>query len=287
MEAMQSYYMAKSKETPQPLSHIKYIHCMALQCAIETLCEILDIETIRNSVLFRKFPDLDCGLECLSNVAEDMPGFHIDDLCDASNNRARDSIMQIVEIIPAPMVIPIKTVHNSKMENQYIIIDKMMMEVYMIDPTEQCTLITNPCKRIAAFFQTQGYHCNSVLLPNNKSMHMAERFRNSWTFFVLIESLAQLQSPFKCVGTIHYPEKTQYLLLFDFYKNIVLHIPEVQRDLRHTFIEKMNKNKSQQTKWQGASYKKIFETIIQLDPTEIILSTPGNDIIYAAFCGRF
>ena len=267
MEAIQSYYMANNKQTP---SYKKYIQPIAMQCVIDALCATIEHDDILNTIIFRKFPELDCGLDWISAIS----GCHTDEICE-------NLIIGAIEIVPSPIVIPIKMVHGTVAENQYIIIDKMMKEVYLIDPTYETSIIINPCRRIAAFFQVQGYHCNSVLIKNQTSANILPKYRNSWSLFALIESLTQLQSPVKCAGTVHYSEKTQYLLLFDFYKDIVQHIPEVQRDLRHSFIEKMNHKQSQK------SCKKIFETIIQLDPTEIILSTPGNDIIYAAFCGYF
>lgn len=279
MEAIQSYYIAKREAAGKRESAEKVCQSIAIKCAVDAIHSLLEHQDIRNSIIFHNFPELKCQqLDYISNFANLR--FHTNEICDISSNQSHisEKIMDAIDSIPSPFVMPIKCIHGSIIENQYIIIDKTTMELYMIDPSALRTSITNPCKRISEFFQDQGYHCNSVLpFPEKNTHHNDNSYKNAWSLYVLIEALRQLQSPMKCVGTIHYPENIQYLLLFDFYKDILQNVPEVERELWHTFIEEVNHSK---TKIQCAG---IFETIIQFDPTEIILSTENDDIICNLF----
>jgi len=275
MEAFQSYFIRKRKVQDNQT----VIKTLTIQCVMRAMDSILQYDDIRNRIVFQKFPKLEnacCKMKTneLFDISQNQYAF-----TDETDKSGCD-IMNDLNDIQGVIVIPIKMsdIH------QYIIIDKTMMELYIIDSSDQKKQATNPCNILAKFFRHHGYHTNSVLLSNSTAIASGEcnPFSHSWSLMLLMEALDQLHGPMKCIGVYHHPQTRtdhiKYTNLLDFYKSIVKNHTTLQYDLHSSFIASVNHYKKHIVTNGG---QKIFEHIMDVSPVEIILSMTLDDIILA------
>ena len=272
MEAFQSYFTRKREVQ----CNQTVINTLTIQCVMRAMCSILQYDDIRNRIVFQKFPKLEnasCKLKTKDLFDLSQNQYAFTDETDESGCEIMNALNEIQGVI----VIPIKMsgIH------QYIIIDKTMMELYIIDSSDQKKQATNPCNILAKFFRHHGYHTNSVLLSNSTAIaNGCNPFSHSWSLMLLMEALDQLHGPMKCIGIYHHPvtrpDHVKYANLLNFYKGIVKNNSALHYDLQNSFIESVNHYKKHIVNHGG---QKIFEHIMDVSPVEIILSMTVDDII--------
>ena len=166
---------------------------------------------------------------------------------------------------------------------QGFIIDKDRKRVFAIDPASTANgvgiyeaAITETV--VLPIFRSYDYDCSFLTLSHPAQTNKADVFCQTWTIIIMIEALEQLfASSKRTIGVIPIPAPRpklhKYKLLLDFYKDILVHIPDIGVALQEEYDFHITENAAEISKYADLEKIRGFYSV------DLILSMTSEELM--------
>lgn len=289
MEASQAYYLYKIKEASKmPVETRRECNRkIAISWAIESMKTILGYEDIRNIIMKYYFPNIpNCDEMCTFDSFQqyETPPF-IDKYLEII-----DYCKYVIEHEETNGIVLMtaSNIQNSAKDKythyQSFIINKDSNIVYAIDPASKehgigtyVAAITETV--VLPVFHRYGYKCKYVTLTNAAQTNKQDVFCQTWTLIIMIEALEKIFNNELIDDEIVIdipspkPKIKKYKILLDFFKKVLINIPELTMELEMEYIKNMSLNRTNIMEYGS------FEKIVNIHVKELILSMTAEELM--------
>ena len=262
------------------------IRKIAISWAVESIKTVLGYEDIRNSIIKYYFPDIRDTEHMRTFDAfqqYDTPPFidkalEITDYCE--DIIVDDAVSGIVLMTAANIQDSARDIYT---HYQGFIIDKDRKRVFAIDPASTANgvgiyeaAITETV--VLPIFRSYDYDCSFLTLSHPAQTNKADVFCQTWTIIIMIEALEQLfASSKRTIGVIPIPAPRpklhKYKLLLDFYKDILVHIPDIGVALQEEYDFHITENAAEISKYADLEKIRGFYSV------DLILSMTSEELM--------